>query len=138
MNFDVNYLAILVSGIVFMIVGTLWYGPFFGKSWMKLINMTPESMKGSSKGSMARSMILVFIVALVTSFVLAVLLKTLLITTISGAIMLAFLLWLGFVATTMLHRVLFEKSSMNLYAINASQSLVAMLLGSLVLVAWPW
>ncbi len=136
MNFDVNYLAVLLSGIVFMVVGTIWYGPLLGKPWMKLVNMSSESMKGP-KGEMVRSMVLVFIAALVTSFVLAVLIKTLLITTVGGALMLAFWVWLGFVAMTLTHRVLFERSPLNLFWINAGQYLVAYLLGALVLVLWP-
>ena len=31
---DLNYLAIVVAGIVPMIVGALWYGPIFGKRWL--------------------------------------------------------------------------------------------------------
>ena len=136
MNFDVNYLSILVSAIAFMIIGFLWYGPLFGKPWMEAANMTSESMRGASKGSM----IIVFICALVSSFVLGVLLKSLLITTvnIASAIELAIIVWLGFVATTMLHRVLFEKSTLKLWLINASQSLVAFIIGVLILTLWPW
>ena len=140
MNFDVNYLAILVSAIGFMIVSYLWYGPFFNKPWTKAVGMTPESMRAASKGMMGRSMVIVFICALVSSFVLAVLLKSLLITTVNigSAIELAVVVWLGFVATTMLHRVVFEKSSFNLWLINASQSLVAFIVGVLILTLWPW
>jgi hypothetical protein len=136
MNFAINYLPVLVSSIVFMIVGTLWYGPLFGKPWMKLVGMSQKSMSGA-KGSMIRSMALVFVAALVTSYVLAVLLKSLLITTPSAALTLAFFVWLGFVATTMSHRIFFERSSVALYLINAFQSLVALLLGSLIIVMWP-
>jgi hypothetical protein len=138
MNFEVNYLAIITSTIVFMVVGSIWYGPLFGRQWMKLVKMTPEVMKSISRGSVARSMTGALIVAFVTSFVLAVLIKTLLITTLSAALMLGFLVWLGFIATVLSHRVLFERSSVALYLINALQSLVAILLGVLIITAWPW
>ncbi len=138
MNFAINYFAVLVSAIGFMIVGTLWYGPLFGKQWRSLIGVTPEKMKNTPNGAMVRPMIFVFIVALVTSFVIAVLLKSLLITTPLVALELAFVVWLGFIATTLLNRVLFEQSSMKLYFINISQSLVAFLFSSLILVLWPW
>ena len=140
MNFDVNYLAILVSAIVFMIIGFLWYGPFFSKPWMRLVGMSPDAMKTGENRMRARPLIIVFICALITSFVLAVLLKSLLITTanIGTAVELAIIVWLGFVATTMLYRVLFERSSLKLWLINASQSLVAFIIGTLILVMWPW
>ena len=138
MTFAVNYFAIIVSGIVFMIVGTLWYGPLFGKQWLSLLKVTPEQIAEARKKSMAPSMIGVLVAALVTSFVIAVVLKSLLITTVSAALVAGFFLWLGFVATTMSHRVFFERSSVGLYILNAAQSLVAILLGSLVIVLWPW
>ena len=131
MNLAVNYFSIIVSAVLFMIVGTLWYGPLFGKIWMKLVKKT-------NSGMAPLSIALVFVTALVTSWVLAVLLKTLLITTPVAALTLAVFIWLGFIATTLLHRVLFERGSILLYAINAGYGIVTLLLGSLVLVLWPW
>ncbi len=39
---EINYLAVLVCGIVSMVVGFVWYGPLFGKKWAEAIgvNMT--------------------------------------------------------------------------------------------------
>jgi hypothetical protein len=131
MNLAVNYFSIIVSAVLFMIVGTLWYGPFFGKIWMKLVKKT-------NSGMAPLSIVLVLVTAFITSWVLAVLLKTLLITTPIAALTLAAYAWLGFIATTLLHRVLFERGSILLYVINAAYGLVTLLLGSLVLVLWPW
>lgn len=39
-----NYLAILIGAIAAFIVGSLWYGPLFGKKWMKLNNFTNEDL----------------------------------------------------------------------------------------------
>ncbi len=30
---DLDYLAVVVGAIVFMVVGYVWYGPLFGKQW---------------------------------------------------------------------------------------------------------
>jgi hypothetical protein len=138
MNYDINLVPVLFSAIVFMIVGSLWYGPFFGKKWMQLVNRSSEQMKGMNRTWIASSMLITFISALITSYVFAVLLKSLLITTISGALTLACLAWLGFVVTSFSHRVLFERNSPRLYVLNALQYLVSYVLGILVLVLWPW
>ena len=138
MNFAVNYVSVIVSAIVFMIVGFVWYGPLFGKQWSKLIYKTPEAIAEARKKGMAPSMLGVFVAALVMSFVIAVVLKSLLITTVNAALVAGFMLWLGFIATTMLHRVFFERSPFGLYVLNTLQSLVTILLGSLVIVLWPW
>lgn len=36
----INYLAILVCAILSMVVGSVWYGPIFGKKWMEIVGAT--------------------------------------------------------------------------------------------------
>lgn len=44
------YLAILVSGVAYMVLGALWYSPaLFGKTWMKGIGKTEEQAKADFK-----------------------------------------------------------------------------------------
>ncbi len=43
-----NPLILLAAGLVPMLVGAVWYGPLFGKSWMKVNGFTEESLKGSN------------------------------------------------------------------------------------------
>ena len=43
-----NWLAILGSGLVPMAVGALWYGPLFGKLWMKEADMSLEKIQGAN------------------------------------------------------------------------------------------
>jgi len=58
-------LILLLAGIIPMLVGAVWYGPIFGKSWMNVNGFTEESLKG---GNMA----VIFGVSLLLSIVLAV------------------------------------------------------------------
>ena len=32
---DVSWLGILIATVVYMVLGALWYGPLFGKQWMR-------------------------------------------------------------------------------------------------------
>ncbi len=57
---------------------------------------------------------------------------------VSEALQLAFWLWLGFLATTMLGTVLWEMKSPKFYAINAGYWLVVLMLMSVILTVWPW
>lgn len=62
---EFNFLAILVSACVPILVGFLWYNPkTFGNTWMREAEMTPEKMKSGN-------MPVIFIITLVISFVLA-------------------------------------------------------------------
>ncbi|NCN52546.1 DUF1761 domain-containing protein [Candidatus Parcubacteria bacterium] len=37
---EIHYIAILACGVLAMVLGALWYGPIFGKMWMKVIGAT--------------------------------------------------------------------------------------------------
>ncbi|MBO9712235.1 DUF1761 domain-containing protein [Sphingomonas sp.] len=42
---QIHWLAVLVASVAGFLVGGLWYGPIFGKAWMKERGFTPESAK---------------------------------------------------------------------------------------------
>ncbi len=71
MSPQINYLAVLACGIVSMVLGSLWYGPLFGKRWMKIMGISkPEKMDAAAKNAMMKSYGLMFIGSLVTAYVL--------------------------------------------------------------------
>ncbi len=41
---EVNWLAIIVAGLIPTILGALWYGPIFGKQWYHSMGKTEEEM----------------------------------------------------------------------------------------------
>lgn len=44
---DINYWAVLVAALSSMVIGSLWYGPLFGRIWMEGMgwDTSPEGMK---------------------------------------------------------------------------------------------
>ena len=42
---NVNYLAVLVAGVIAFVIGALWYTVLFGKKWRDLQGITEEKMK---------------------------------------------------------------------------------------------
>jgi len=67
---NVNWLGVLLGGVIAMVVGGLWYGPIAGKAWMAEMGLTEEEIKAS--GSPTGAMIKSFVAALVFSFGIAV------------------------------------------------------------------
>lgn len=53
---------LLLAGIIPMLVGAIWYGPLFEKSWMKVNGFTEDSLKG---GNMAVILGLSFLLSIV-------------------------------------------------------------------------
>lgn len=130
----VNYLAVLIAALAAFVVGSLWYTVLFGKMWRKLMGISEG--QAMPKQSMTQSMIGGFIATLVLSFVLAVLLQMLAVTTVSGAVHVALLVWLGFVATISSNSIWYEGRPWALYFINVAHYLVAIVVAALVLVCW--
>ncbi len=95
MDIIINYWAVLGGGIFLFIMGMLWYGPIFGKVWMKIMgveHMSKEDMDKAMKG-MVPMYIITFLLGLLTSFVLCYFIK--LIPNRSG-LAIAFWVWFGF------------------------------------------
>jgi hypothetical protein len=128
-----NYLAIMLSGVAAMIVGYVWYGPLFGKPWMKLVGMTKEKMEAAKK-DMPKSYGMMFVGALVLAYVLAWLLNRTDAMSMADGLLLGFLVWLGLIATYALSSVLFENKPWKLYAINVGYYLVTILVMVIILV----
>lgn len=66
---EVNWLAVLVAGIVPMIVGFLWYGPLFSKRWLALMETTEEEIRKNFDPLKTHGAS--FVLALVTAYILA-------------------------------------------------------------------
>ena len=44
---QINWIAVVIGSVFNMILGALWYGPLFGKLWLRLIDKKREEMQGS-------------------------------------------------------------------------------------------
>lgn len=136
MGFEINYVAVLVAAIASMVVGMLWYGPLFGKPWMKLMGFTPKSVK-SMKLTPGKAMTMGFIGTLITSYVLSNFVVILGLTTLSAAAKFAFWIWLGLVAPLQFGAFLWEGKPLKLFYLNAAYNLVVLIIMSGILAIWP-
>ena len=138
---DVNYLAVLVSGIVIFMLGGLWYSPaLFAHPWMVAMGYDPEdkARMQEMRKSAGKSYAISFVASLVSAFVLG---KIIQITTVNSALYgmkIGFAIWLGFVTTVQLTAKLFGNQSTRLYLINTGYQLVCYLVMGAILAVWPW
>ena len=135
MDIVINYWAVVVSAVASMVVGMLWYGPLFGKSWMTMTGITKESMKTMAL-SPAKAMALGLVNALIMAYVLGYYVVALGAIGVVEALMLAFWTWLGFVATTQISGFLWEGKPIKLFLLNTAYSLVTYSVMALILVLW--
>ena len=125
------------AAIANMIVGMLWYGPVFGKTWRKLMGFSETDMKKmpltagqAIAGGTITALLMSYILAH-EAFVWGSFMGES--GTVFFAFMLAFWPWLGFVATTQAGSFLWEGKSFKLFAFNAAASMVSMFAMALVL-----
>lgn len=136
MNIPINYLAVLVAGITAMVLGGIWYGPMFGKTWVKLIGFTEKDMEKAREQSMAWRYISNFLATLVTAYVFNHFLYYSSSTTIEEGLITALWTWLGFIAAVSLVSVIWEGRAFKLYLINIAYYLVSFMLMAAILVSW--
>ena len=133
---DVNFLAVLVAAVAYMVIGALWYSSLmFGNYWIKLMGLTDkktQEMKKAANKAYAFSTIS----ALVMSYVLAVFIRIADISMLTEGLYLGFIVWLGFVATITLQSVVFEGKSKELFVLNNGYNLVGILVMAAILSTW--
>lgn len=136
----VNYFAILLCAVWAMIVGSIWYGPLFGKPWMKMMGFDKKSMKGVSSAEMSKLYIVQLVGSLLMAFVLshALVFSSMYLGTsgVSAGIQTGFWNWLGFVAPVTVGSVLWEGKPWKLWFLNSGNYLATLLGMGVILALW--
>lgn len=73
---QIHFLPVLVCAIISLILGSIWYGPLFGKAWMRIIKADPDCMTDPVKRKEAQKKalplyILQFVLSIFEIWVLA-------------------------------------------------------------------
>lgn len=139
----INYLAVLAAAVASIILGSLWYGPVFGKQWITLSGMSPEAVAaGKAKGmkGMWKSYLLAFVGSLIMAYVLAHALvfasAYLQASGASAGLMAGAWNWLGFIVPVMLGKVLWEGKPWKLFVLDSAYYLVSLCSMGVILALW--
>lgn len=123
-----------------MVLGSIWFGPLFGKPWMKLMKFTKESMTGMTGSDMARLYGLQFIGSIVMNYGLVhsiVFASSYLhISGINAGLQGGFWTWLTFFVPATLAGVLWEGKGVKLWVINQSYYSTLLLMSGVILSLW--
>lgn len=128
-----NYAAIVVSAVVYWLMGAVWYGVLFSKQWMALENMSAE--KASSMNPVL-PYIVTFLLNLLIAYSLAQICIWRNADTIGRGASVGVLLWIGFVFPITYTTHMYEMRPKELYAINEFFPLFGMVVMGAILGAW--
>lgn len=135
--FLINYLAVVVALVAVTVLGMLWYGPLFGKKWMKLAGFsendmnTPEAKKSASIG---------YVVSIISSFItvlaLAVVLNLLGIDNAIGGFIAGTLLSFSFIVMTLVSESVWHNKPAQLVLLNSMYRILGIAIAGLIIGAW--
>lgn len=126
-----NWISVLLSAISSFLIGGIWYGPFFGKAWMREFGFSEEDLK-------KRSIPKVFGLSLVLAFIAAITLELFIgnQADLLYGMMAGFFAGLGWVATFLGILYLFEMRSLKAYLINSGYCILSLTIMGAILGAW--
>ncbi|HSL90223.1 MAG TPA: DUF1761 domain-containing protein [Ignavibacteriaceae bacterium] len=131
---DINYLAVVVCGIISMLIGAIWYGPVFSKVWMKEVGYTEDDLKKDFNPGKTYGLAVVSHTFM--ALVLAYFLQLTNASAILESIRISLSAWFGFIFLTMFINSLFARKTFRLVAIDSGYQLVNMILFGIILVLW--
>ena len=130
----INYLAILVSAVAYMVIGAIWYSPvLFGNAWLKGIGKTKEEVA-------AQSAAWKYVWALIMAFIAAYGIARIMLWTggnsITDGLIIAILAGVCFILTAFTVNDNFEGRSMGLSFINVFFHIVSLAVIGIIIGAW--
>ena len=133
----VNVWEVVAGTIVQMGMGFFWYGPGFGKQWMKAMGYDKMSKKDLEKMKQKgqKSMIFMVINSIITAAVLSCILSFFNPASIGMGAVFGFVVWLGFYATSQMGSVLWDGKPWSLYIINTGFYLANMVIMGAIMAA---
>ena len=130
---QINYLAVVVAGIIYFAFGALWYSPIlFAKPWMAALGYSDEDLQGGSPLIYLYPLIFYVIAAAVV----AVLIQALGITSLMSGLLLGILGWLGFTLPVIGSSYIFESRSFTLFLRTNGYHLLGFLILGVILTLW--
>ncbi|MGI9542345.1 MAG: DUF1761 domain-containing protein [Cyclobacteriaceae bacterium] len=128
---NINWLSVLVAAISSFAIGGIWYGPIFGKTWMKEFGFTEDDLKKRSvPKTFGGALFLAFIAALILDMFIGAEAE------LSFGASAGFFAGFGWVATFLGILYLFEMQSLKAYLINAGYCILALTIMGTILGAW--
>ncbi|MFA7277939.1 MAG: DUF1761 domain-containing protein [Candidatus Gracilibacteria bacterium] len=135
----INYWAVLVCAIASMIVGSVWYGPIFGKKWMQICGADKLDMEARKKMQKAAGPLYLaqFLLTLLQLWVFANILNY---WPGASTVWIAVFMWVGFIMPTIAGSSMWNNDASKVkwarFLIQSGYQLVMFIIFGLILGLW--
>lgn len=128
-----NYLAIIVSALIYFFIGALWYSPLlFAKSWVQHIGKSEEQLKRGSKIVFLYTFFALLVICFVTSFLVWFMGTS----QYFSAIKVGLFLSLGYTSTIIAINNWYGQRSVKLTLIDSGYHIVGIVTATIVMAMW--
>lgn len=132
MAIEINWLAVIVVGIIYFLIVFFWYYPnIFGNIWLELVGKD-----GVAKSKIIKESIVMVFTSIISVLTIEVLMDLTGWNDIGSAVLLTLLLWTGFVAMVSINQNIFNDRGVKLFFIEYGAYLVAFLISGIILAVW--
>lgn len=139
MGVELNWIAIILAAASTMVVGSLWYGPLFGKAWTKLAKVKTDPNFGIKQavplygGALLSSAVTAIVIAIFAYIVSHYFGGSFL----YSALWVGLILWAGFTAARVYMHDSFEGRRKKLTLLTVSHELVTIEIMALIIGVLP-
>lgn len=131
---NLNYWAVVVVWLLYLVVGAFWYSPAgFAKRWTKLAGNDILKIPADKANKIIA---FVAVSGLVQAFTLGVVLNSLDVTSVVNGLAVGLVLWFGLTAATTVGVTLYSLKSWKFLWLNSSYFLVVMSIASVIFTLW--
>jgi hypothetical protein len=129
----VNWFAIAVSVISYFVVGGLWYSPLlFVNAWLKMSGVDKQVFDAGLPKALFGDLFSAVAIALALNQVI----RWSGTTGVGLGLLVALIIWVGFVASVLLTQVTYEHRPFAFFAISATYRLISLLAMGAILSLW--
>ncbi len=138
---QIHFLPVLVCAIISMILGGIWYGPLFGKAWMRILKVDPECLNNpEKKKAMQKQVMPLYLVQFGLSIVTLYTLAYYIANSSSGGLTNALIIWTGFIVPTIAGGCMWNNDSRKIvwqrFFIQVGYQYVLFVVAGLILTMW--
>lgn len=136
---EINYFAVLACAVVSMVIGSVWYGPLFGKKWIEINGLSRDDIakREAMQKEATPLYVIQFVLSLLQAYILAHFIGGW--TEVSG-VENALWIWLGFVMPTVAGLAMWNmqptKVRWMLFGLSAGYQLICFVVFGWILSTW--
>lgn len=134
--FDVNEIAVFVSALLALALGSIWYSPLvFGRLWQNAAGLTDADLE-LTKPALTRSLVVALVGNTIVLFVIAHFVRFAAMYSFSRSTLILGIIAL--LAASMASMVVWEKRPFMYFVIHTGYAALVVIMGVVVISLWPW